>query len=76
MVTAKKWDANGDSCPFCQSMDGKTVGLSENYFKLGDTLTVDYNGKDVHLPFNYGDTPAPPLHPNCRCVLEPVFIEA
>jgi HK97 family phage portal protein len=76
VVTAKQWDANGDACPFCQSMHGKIVGLSENYFKMGETLTVDYKGKDVHLPFNYGDTPAPPLHPNCRCVLEPVFIDA
>jgi len=76
VVVGKRWDANGDACPFCQSMHGKEIGLSGNYFKMGETLTVNFEGNDVHLPFNYGDTPAPPLHPNCRCVLEPILSEA
>ena len=75
VVSAKVWDANGDACPFCQAMNGKVVELGENYWKKGDVMEVTFKDNPIKLGFSYGDTPAPPLHPNCRCVLEPKFIE-
>jgi len=76
VVVGKVWDANGDACPFCQAMHGKTVELGGNYWNLGDTMTVDFQGKDIHMSFNYGATPTPPLHPNCRCSLQPQIMDA
>ena len=76
VVSGKRWDANGDSCPFCQSMHGREVTLGGNYFEQGDSVTVEFEGLERNMPLQYGATPAPPLHPNCRCILEPIFIDA
>lgn len=75
IISGKRWDANGDSCPFCQAMHGREVSLGSNYFDQGDTLGVEFNGNKINMSLSYDATPAPPLHPNCRCVLEPIFIE-
>lgn len=69
VVEATVWDASNDACPFCLEMHGKAVSLKETYFTKGDELTVDFNGKDITMGFNYADVPGPPLHPNCRCSL-------
>lgn len=72
VVYAKEWLAERDlrTCPFCQEMDGKVVGLDKNYFKRGDTLEV--NGEKLVLDnMAIGE---PPLHPNCRCTTIPVLI--
>jgi len=76
VVSGKVWDANGDACPFCQAMQKKSIELGGNFFNMGDTLTVNFKGNDIHMPFNYGDVPTPPLHPNCRCSLQPKIIDA
>lgn len=55
-------------CPFCESMDGKTVGIEENFFDKGDSLTVG----DQTLNFGYADIEAGSLHSNCRCITKPV----
>jgi len=75
VVAAKVWDANGDSCPFCQAMHGRTVELGANFWNQGDVMEVEFQGSSVKLDLGYSDTPAPPIHPNCRCVLEPQFID-
>lgn len=76
VVSAKVWDANGDSCPFCQAMHGRIVELGQSFWSQGDVMEVEFKGKPITLDLSYSDTPAPPLHPACRCVLEPQFIEA
>jgi len=75
VVAAKVWDANGDSCPFCQAMHGRVVELGSNFWDQGAVMEVEFEGSPVSLDLGYSDTPAPPIHPNCRCVLEPQFIE-
>jgi len=75
IVTGKEWDANNDSCPFCDEMNGMIVDLGIPYFAQGDELTVDFKGKDISLPFGYGSVQGPPLHPNCRCGLRPILID-
>ena len=63
------WDANGDACPFCLEMHGRTVGINEVYFEQGDSLTVPFHGKDITMGFDYAPVDGPPAHVNCRCSL-------
>ena len=59
-------------CEWCGPLDGKIVGLEENFFDKGDS----YMGNaDSPLTFEYGDVEAPPLHVNCRCTIVPVLEE-
>lgn len=66
-VVGKQWltAEDGKVDPDCEDMNGKIIPLESDYFKKGDEfhgLTLDYS--------NVGE---PPLHPNCRCVVLPVF---
>lgn len=54
-------------CPYCQSMNGKTIDIDDDYFKKGDTLTVDGSSMDL----SYSDVGGPPLHVNCGCFIRP-----
>lgn len=69
VVKSMKWytSQHDNVCPFCQSMDGKIVGINDNFFSKGDTLTVG----DQSMSLDYDDVGAPPLHPNCGCYLQP-----
>ncbi len=81
IVVAKQWHtAIGDACPFCQSLNGKIIGLNENFVELGETQTVETvtaDGKVVtqSRTEKYEAQPAPPNHTNCRCVLLPILKE-
>lgn len=68
VVEAKQWLATEDdrTDEECTELDGKIVGLEDNYFEKGD--------KFMGLSLDYSDTPYPPLHPNCRCVILPVLV--
>lgn len=51
-------------CEFCGPMEGKIVGVEDNYFDKGDVI----QGRDGGvLNIDYSDVGTPPLHPNCRC---------
>jgi len=71
VVTKKIWITHFDErvCPFCESMDGKVIGLEENYFDLGDESTVKVDDKEQVLKMNYENIEAPPLHNRCRCAV-------
>lgn len=82
VVTGKEWFTAADErrCNFCASMDGKILGLKENYFDKGDIMVVDGENKKgeakkftQHL--DYDDVPGPGLHSRCRCVLLPIAID-
>ena len=70
VVSGKEWFTAEDEhvCLYCDHLDHKTWGLTENVFSKGDSMTV--GGQTQH--YNYDDVPSPPLHVNCRCVLLPV----
>jgi len=56
-------------CEFCWPMNWKIIWLKENFFNQGNVLI----GADGHeMKLDYSNTPYPPLHPNCRCVILPV----
>lgn len=79
VVAAKKWDATGDACPFCQEMNGKVASLGENFIEQGQGLSVVVGEGDklrkVDLPTDFDGILSPPIHPNCRCSLTPVLVE-
>jgi hypothetical protein len=49
-------------------MNGKTVGIEENWFEKGDSYTGKEGGK---MDIDYSDIENPPLHPGCRCYIRP-----
>lgn len=58
-VGGKKWLASSDACPLCLALDGKEVGLDENF-------TVDGTGR-------YAAIFSPPRHPHCACAQQLVI---
>lgn len=75
-AVGKQWLTSVDErvCPYCDSMNdkygsGMTVSITENFFNKGDTMpdgtTNDWEAVDT-----------PPLHPNCRCDIIPVYSES
>lgn len=55
VVAGKTWLLSDDACPICLPLSGKTVGLGENFTKIGTGP--------------YAEIPYPPAHPSCRCTL-------
>lgn len=70
VVKSIKWYTAEDSmvCQFCAPLDGKEIGIDENFFDDGDEVEGS-EGKTMTL--NYGDVGNPPLHPDCRCYIRP-----
>lgn len=56
VVKAKQWQVDSNPCPQCAELQGKIVGLDDNFLKKGDEI----NG----IVFDYSNTINPPLHPN------------
>lgn len=68
VVKTLKWVVAGaNPCPYCLDLNGKTVGVDENFFNQGDTISV----ADMSMALDYSDVGAPPLHPNCECDIVP-----
>jgi len=60
-----RWRTSTNPCPYCQSMDGKVVGIN-SAFALGN---VEAEGEP---PMRLFKTPKnPPLHQGCSCYIEP-----
>lgn len=68
-VAGQEWLANPGACEFCSAVNGKIVGLNENFFNQGQSVEGQDGG--VHI-LDYTDVGHPPLHVNCRCTLLPV----
>lgn len=62
VVEGKEWLTALDerTCPWCEEMNGKTMALGQNFFALGEQMTVD--GRTIH--FDYDEVKYPPLHPD------------
>ena len=75
VVAQKVWDANGDACPFCLSMDGQETDLGGDFWPLGAEQVVEFEGKQIKLSHNYEAVIGGDLHPNCRCSIRAKLIE-
>jgi hypothetical protein len=73
VVEGMEWLTTADDrkCSFCAAMDGKVVGLDENFFELGDKLTVGSGANKITMKFDYEAVGYPPLHVQCRCTVIP-----
>jgi HK97 family phage portal protein len=63
-VLSLVWMNTGsDSCPFCTQMNGKTVGIDQEFAMTGDAL-LDESGKLLEVQRKMM---TPPLHTGCVC---------
>lgn len=65
-VRQLRWVTVGRDCPFCDAMDGRTVGIDEPFAAGGDKMT----GLEQVLQIDR-NTHHPPLHPGCDCEILP-----
>ncbi len=66
-ITRLKWQTFGENCPYCDALDGKVVGIQENFINKGDALEAD-----GQQPFNAGaNIGHAPLHGGCDCSISP-----
>jgi HK97 family phage portal protein len=75
VVKTMRWYTfeDGKVCEFCAPLNGKEVSIDDDFFKAGEEID-GANGKTMTL--NYGDVGHPPLHPDCRCGIQPGVIES
>lgn len=62
VVEGKEWVNNPDACEECIAYEGKVVGLDDTF-----------DGSESDSEMSFDDLATPPLHPNCRCLISPVF---
>ena len=62
-ITELIWVANSDACPICSQMDGKVVGIEQNFLNADETIDAK-GGYSASGPKAH-----PPLHPNCSCMI-------
>ena len=73
VVEAKKWVTGRDNrvCEFCRELEGKIIGLNENFENRGANLEGEDEGI---MDIDYENISAPPLHASCRCGLVPIIV--
>ena len=74
LVEGKTWLLAPDPCEFCQAASDafstNSVGLGESFFAKDSTLTGADGGS---MMLDYEAIDGPPLHPNCRCSMQPTL---
>lgn len=72
VIQGKQWFTSEDerTCPFCESLNGIVINsLDGNFKRRGERISVVRGPQRFSMLLDYEDIKAPPLHPNCRCVL-------
>jgi len=66
VVSSLEWYTAEDElvCEYCGPLDGKQIGLDDNFFEKGDTVDGANGGS---FDVSYETIENPPLHANCRC---------
>jgi hypothetical protein len=79
-VAGKRWLLAAGACEFCVATAAKfnagnaPVKLGEPFYKLGSTIEVPKaDGGFRRMTIDYAPVEGAPLHPNCRCDVEPVL---
>ena len=63
-IVSLRWHTFGESCPYCQHMDGKKVGILDWFLGADDPLQVEGAEGALKVGSNIGH---PPLHRGCDC---------
>lgn len=67
-IARLQWVALGaESCPLCNQLDGKIVGIEENFVNAGAILSGGDKNFSIGRPTSH-----PPLHAGCVCQIVPV----
>jgi HK97 family phage portal protein len=64
-VTRLRWQAIGDSCPYCLHLNGKIVGIDAAFVHKGEHLN-DPDNPEKWMSFS-SDYFHPPVHGGCDC---------
>lgn len=76
LVVGKRWSLAPDPCEFCEAMSAQfsenAVGIEQAFLGRGAVLTGADGGM---MEIDYEAIDGPPLHPNCRCSLQPELID-
>jgi len=67
-VVFLKWRTVGKNCPYCNAMNGRTVGIQQPFLAAGTEFQPE--GADTPLKLR-GQTKHPPLHRGCDCMVVP-----
>ena len=67
-ITKLVWMTFGKSCPYCASLDGKVIGITENFLTAGETLEPEGADGPMIPSANIGHNPA---HGGCDCGIGP-----
>ena len=66
-ITYLIWrNTGGKSCPYCEEMDGRRVGIDQDFLKSSDALKSEDGTMKIYRPSAH-----PPLHAGCVCQIEP-----
>ncbi len=68
-VTRFVWVANAGACEFCQSLNGKTVGIDQNFVEPGGSISSATGNSPPMVVSNA--TSHPPVHGHCKCSIVP-----
>lgn len=75
VVTGKRWMLAPGPCEFClaaaQEFNNKTIGLDQPFYPKGSVLRGADGGT---MALDFADVQAAPLHPHCRCDVQPVLL--
>jgi HK97 family phage portal protein len=66
LVARLLWSASGENCPYCDELNGRTVGKHEHFVAGGTELAPE--GADGPLKVRR-NTFHPPIHDGCDCVI-------
>lgn len=65
-VMALRWLAFGESCPYCEALNGRVVGIAEFFVNAADGIAPE-----GHMPLKSGNVRHSPLHGGCDCMVAP-----
>lgn len=68
-VTRKVWRTVGKNCPYCRSLNGRTIAVEQPFFDPKDEFQPP--GAERALRFN-SDKHHPPIHNGCDCYIDAV----
>lgn len=67
-VERKVWASSGGSCPYCSSLDGRTVEVDRDFFTPDET----YHPEGAETPLTFTSSIGhPPIHQGCDCSVVP-----
>jgi len=72
LVEKITWLCADDPCPYCQSLNGETIEINDNFRELGDSIEAEGNEP---MPVTWVSVGHPPAHPQCRCTMLPELVQ-